>query len=127
VPVSAAKKCSFSPKQLLLHTVAIEKINHRRGLIDFLCNSPATIYTPIGGSALLAIFIPCSDNLEYGVAVRYLLALPFIGLLWLPFYNKELPSLFGFPFFYWYQFAWVPLTALIIWVVYQSDKKKGVE
>jgi hypothetical protein len=62
-----------------------------------------------------------------GVVVRYLLALPFIGLLWLPFYNHELPSLFGFPFFYWYQFAWVPLTALIIWIVYQSDKKKGVE
>jgi hypothetical protein len=62
-----------------------------------------------------------------GVVVRYLLALPFIGLLWLPFYNQELPALFGFPFFYWYQFAWVPLTALIIWLVYQSDKKKGVE
>lgn len=57
----------------------------------------------------------------------YLLALPFLGLLWLPFYNHELPSLFGFPFFYWYQFAWVPLTSLIIWVVYQHDKKKGIE
>src|SRR4051794_35681680 len=28
-----------------------------------------------------------------------LLLLPFIGLLWVPFYNHELPSLFGFPFF----------------------------
>jgi hypothetical protein len=59
--------------------------------------------------------------------MRYLLALPFIGLLWLPFYNHELPSLFGFPFFYWYQFAWVPLTALIIWVVYQHGLKQGDE
>jgi hypothetical protein len=59
--------------------------------------------------------------------MRYLLALPFIGLLWLPFYNHELPSLFGFPFFYWYQFAWVPLTALIIWLVYQDGLKKGEE
>ena len=61
------------------------------------------------------------------ILMRYLLALPFIGLLWLPFYNRELPSLFGFPFFYWYQFAWVPLTALIIWLVYQNELKKGGE
>ncbi len=26
-----------------------------------------------------------------------LLLLPFIGLLWLPFYNSPLPELFGFP------------------------------
>ena len=30
-----------------------------------------------------------------------LLVLPFVGLLWVPFYNTDaLPSLFGFPFFY---------------------------
>jgi hypothetical protein len=28
--------------------------------------------------------------------MRLLLLLPFIGLLWVPFYNAELPSLFGF-------------------------------
>jgi Protein of unknown function (DUF3311) len=54
-----------------------------------------------------------------------LLLLPFIGLLWLPFYNESLPTLFGFPFFYWYQLLWVPLTALLIWIVYRSNKKKG--
>jgi hypothetical protein len=32
-----------------------------------------------------------------------LLLLPFVGLLWVPFYNFEGPALFGFPFFYWYQ------------------------
>ena len=37
--------------------------------------------------------------------MRLLLLLPFIGLLWVPFYNDELPAVFGFPFFYWYQFA----------------------
>jgi hypothetical protein len=56
-----------------------------------------------------------------------LLLLPFIGLLWVPFYNQELPSLFGFPFFYWYQLVWVPITAALIWVVYQSGKRHGVE
>lgn len=35
--------------------------------------------------------------------MRWLLLLPFIGLLWVPFYNFKEPQLLGFPFFYWYQ------------------------
>jgi FtsH-binding integral membrane protein len=49
-----------------------------------------------------------------------LLLVPFIGLLWVPFYNSPEPALFGFPFFYWYQFAWVPITSFLIWLVYRS-------
>lgn len=56
--------------------------------------------------------------------MRLLLLLPFLALLWIPFYNRELPELFGFPFFYWYQLLWVPLTALLIWIVYQANEKK---
>lgn len=57
-----------------------------------------------------------------------LLLLPFIGLLWIPFYNKELPALWGFPFFYWYQFLWVVITAFLIWLVYRSVlAKRGDE
>jgi hypothetical protein len=52
--------------------------------------------------------------------MRLLLLLPFIGLLWVPFYNFENPTLFGFPFFYWYQLMWVPITSLLIWLVYRS-------
>ena len=54
--------------------------------------------------------------------LRWLLILPFIGLLWVPFYNGTLPALGGFPFFYWYQLAWVPLTSLFIWIVYRSER-----
>jgi hypothetical protein len=53
--------------------------------------------------------------------MRLLLLLPFIGLLWIPFYNRELPALFGFPFFYWYQLLWVLLTALFTWLVYKAE------
>jgi hypothetical protein len=49
-----------------------------------------------------------------------LLLVPYIGLLWVPFYNVKQPELFGFPFFYWYQLAWVPLTSFLIWIVYRS-------
>ncbi len=50
-----------------------------------------------------------------------LLLVPFIGLLWVPFYNFVEPALFGFPFFYWYQLAWVPISSLLIWLVYRSQ------
>ncbi len=57
--------------------------------------------------------------------MKWLLLVPFVGLLWVPFYNRDLPELFGLPFFYWYQLLWVPLTAGIIWIVYQHGLKRG--
>lgn len=56
--------------------------------------------------------------------VRLLLLLPFIGLLWVPIYNRQDPAILGFPFFYWYLFAWVPITSLLIWAV---DRSTGGE
>jgi len=52
-----------------------------------------------------------------------LLLIPFIGLLWIPFYNHPLPDLFGFPFFYWYQLAWVPVSSAITWIVWRSSRR----
>ena len=43
----------------------------------------------------------------------------FVCLLYVPSYNKGDPALFGFPFFYWYQLLWVPITVLLIWFVYR--------
>jgi hypothetical protein len=59
--------------------------------------------------------------------MRALLLIPYLGLLWVPFYNARTPELFGFPFFYWYQFAWVPITALLTWIVYRSTPDKNEE
>ena len=41
------------------------------------------------------------------MAVALLLLAPVVGLLWVPSYTRESPELLGFPFFYWYQLAWV--------------------
>jgi hypothetical protein len=49
-----------------------------------------------------------------------LLVLPYVGLLWVPIYATDEPELWGFPFFYWYQFGWVPVTALLTWIVYRK-------
>lgn len=47
-----------------------------------------------------------------------LLLVPFIGALWVPFYNRIDPMLFGIPFFYWFQFVWIIVTALITAAAY---------
>jgi hypothetical protein len=51
---------------------------------------------------------------------RFLLLIPYIGLLSVPIYDRHDPVLLGFPFFYWYQLAWVPLTSLLLWAVYKG-------
>jgi hypothetical protein len=56
---------------------------------------------------------------SWSLPMWVLLLLPFVGLLWVPFYNFQEPALFGFPFFYWYQLAWVPISSLLIWLVYR--------
>ncbi|MEO8737527.1 MAG: DUF3311 domain-containing protein [Edaphobacter sp.] len=47
-----------------------------------------------------------------------LLLLPYIALLSPATYARETPQLFGFPFFYWYQFLWVFLSASLTGIVY---------
>jgi Protein of unknown function (DUF3311) len=47
-----------------------------------------------------------------------LLLIPFIVLLWPPFYNFKEPEFIGMPFFYWFQLLWIVITAIITAVVY---------
>ena len=53
-----------------------------------------------------------------------LLVLPFVALLIPPIYSYEGPKLFGFPFFYWYQFAWVIVAAALTILVYKVTKPR---
>lgn len=43
-----------------------------------------------------------------------LLALPVLAMLAVPLYDRLDPALAGVPFFYWFQLAWVPLTAVLL-------------
>jgi hypothetical protein len=54
-----------------------------------------------------------------------LLLVPLVGLLWVPIYAKQDPELWGFPFFYWYQFAWVPGSVVITVLVYLQTRTRG--
>ena len=53
-----------------------------------------------------------------------LLALPFVGLLYPSLYATDSPELFGFPFFYWYQFAWVLAAAVLTGLVYRMTRRR---
>ena len=44
---------------------------------------------------------------------QVLLIIPFVAVLWVPFYNRAGPAFWGFPFFYWYQLLWIILSGLI--------------
>ena len=52
---------------------------------------------------------------------RLLLLIPFVAVLWVPFYNSVEPAGPAFPFFYWYQLLWIILGAVIIAIVYRLE------
>ena len=67
-------------------------------------------------------------NLAYAVAAVLLLA-PFVALLWVSSYAKDEPRLWGFPFFYWYQFLWVFLASILTYTAYRlvrgTERERG--
>jgi hypothetical protein len=54
---------------------------------------------------------------------RFILLIPFLAVLWVPFYNRLEPTLGGVPFFYWYQLAWILIGALLVLVVYLIETR----
>jgi hypothetical protein len=58
-----------------------------------------------------------------GVVVAVLLAIPCIALAAVPTYSSRTPTLFGWPFFYWYQVLWVLITPVLTYSAYLLIKK----
>jgi predicted cobalt transporter CbtA len=58
---------------------------------------------------------------------NWLLVLPLVLLVYPGLYARSTPELFGFPFFYWYQFAVVIATALLTGVVYWATRAREDE
>jgi hypothetical protein len=52
----------------------------------------------------------------------WLLILPFAGLLFPGLYAHAEPALFGFPFFYWYQFGWLLVSSGLTAFVYLRSR-----
>jgi len=54
---------------------------------------------------------------------KLLLLLPYFGLCFPQLYTRATPALFGFPFFFWYQFLWVILTSAILALYYVRTRR----
>ena len=61
---------------------------------------------------------PPTDKSKMALA-GVLLVIPIVVLLWVPHYAKVEPKLFGFPFFFWYQFLWVFICSALTWTAYK--------
>ena len=62
---------------------------------------------------------------ETNRGLYWLLLVPFLGVLFPWIYNTDSPELIGIPFFWWYQMAWVPISAVLTIVVYRATTKRG--
>jgi len=52
-------------------------------------------------------------------ALIVIVLLPAVVLpLWVPLYDKTDPTLFGFPFFFWFQFAMIVMCAVLTLAAY---------
>ena len=66
---------------------------------------------------------PGTSPARWGV-VTILLVVAIAGTLWVPIYARSAPKLGPLPFFYWYQFIWVPVSAALCWTCYLLLKRK---
>ena len=55
---------------------------------------------------------------------NWLLLVPIVIPLLVPVFNREDPKLFGFPFFYWAQLAFILLGVITTTIVYQMTKER---
>ena len=49
-----------------------------------------------------------------------LLFIPFFVAIWVPLFNRVEPSFYGIPFFYWFQFVWIVVAAIVTGLAYLS-------
>jgi hypothetical protein len=54
--------------------------------------------------------------------VHLFLVVPYVAVLWPPFYDRLTPAIAGVPFFYWYQMLWIAVGALILLPVYRAEE-----
>jgi len=47
------------------------------------------------------------------------------GTLFVPIYARTVPKVGDFPFFYFYLLAYMPVAAVVLWIVVQLQKRLG--
>lgn len=57
--------------------------------------------------------------------LNWLLLVPIVISLAVPFYNRQDPELFGIPFYYWFQLAIIPIGVACTLAVFVAGRKGG--
>ena len=58
-------------------------------------------------------------------ALNWLLLVPIVICLAVPFYNRTDPTLFGIPFFYWFQLAIIPIGVVCTMAVFLGGRRRA--
>jgi uncharacterized protein DUF3311 len=74
--------------------------------------------------AAMAKHAPAGRSPATWGVVTVLLVAAIMGTLWVPIYARTGPKLGPFPFFYWYQLIWVPVSAVLCWICYLILRSK---
>jgi uncharacterized membrane protein len=61
------------------------------------------------------------------VVVTIAVVAPLVALLSVSSYNRKTPEFLGFPFFYWYQFLWVFITAALTFLAYTFINRDDID
>jgi uncharacterized membrane protein len=59
-----------------------------------------------------------AQNPANAVIAGVLLLIVVIGAFWVPIYARSAPKLGDFPFFYWFQLIWMPVTMVFCYLAY---------
>lgn len=62
---------------------------------------------------------PPPTNKGLLAAAGVCLLIPLVALMWVGSYARETPRLWGFPFFFWYQFLWVILCSALTYAAHR--------
>ena len=57
--------------------------------------------------------------------LNWLLLVPLLLVLWPPLFNHRDPTLFGIPFFYWFQLAVIPIGVVCTALVYRYGPRRS--
>jgi len=63
--------------------------------------------------------VPAGPSVFARALIAVLFLLIVVVTLWVPFYNRIEPSWRGIPFFYWFQVAWIVVTAAVTVLAYR--------
>ena len=58
---------------------------------------------------------------------NWLLLVPIVVVLLVPIYNRVEPTLFGWPFFYWFQLMLVGVGVLVTSIVYRMTRRSSAD